>query len=450
MANTTLTPNMSLVVPTVAVDPGPDWANNVNASLSIIDGHNHSSGSGAPISVDGLSITTDLPFNGNSATELKSAQFQSQGAVLPGATVDALYVVNNELFYNDAAGNNVQITLNGSVTGAAGTITGLPSGTASASYNLGTFSFKSATNTPANMSVGPIVTGANMVNPKFVTISASGAQPNDYSLVWPLALPTSGTRYVTATTGGQFDYGSVVAEQGGILPIGAVVGTFPNLAGTYVCTATTAADSVGYVKCNGQTIVDATSPMNGVVIPNINNSIFLMGSTTAGSSGGNNNTTLTTTQLPVHDHGAGTYTTSLSGTFASSGHNHNFAHSHAAAYFSNSAGGGAGYFKDSIGNSTTTIDTGNTVMFQQNNSFAAGGQGGLQIAGTSAGTKYTSGVSSSDGGGSGSGAVTGGASATASLGGSNSVTGTSASAGTGSAYDSRPAYISAVYCMRIK
>jgi len=210
MANTTLTPNMSLVVPTVSTDPGPDWANNVNASLSIIDGHNHSSGSGAPISVDGLSITTDLPFNGNSATELKSAQFQDQGAVLPGATIDALYVVGGELFYNDAIGNQVQITLSGSVTGASGTITGLPSGTASVSYNSGTFSFKSATNTPASMSVGPIVTGANSVNPKFVTISASGAQPNDYSLIWPLALPTTGTRFVTSTTGGQLDYGSTV------------------------------------------------------------------------------------------------------------------------------------------------------------------------------------------------------------------------------------------------
>jgi len=246
--------------------------------------------------------------------------------------------------------------------------------------------------------------------------------------------------------------------------LGGVVATFPNLAGAYVCATTTAADANGFVKCDGNTIVDATSPMNGVVVPYINNSIFLMGSTTAGSSGGNNNTTLTTTQLPVHSHGAGTYATSIgisstaaSGTFASSGHNHNFAHSHAVAYFSNSAGGGAAYFKDSIGNSTTTIDTGNTVMFQQNNSFASGGQGGLQIAGTSAGTKYTSGVSSSDGGGSGSGAVTGGPSGTASvsggtasLTGSNAVTGTSASAGTGSAYDSRPAYISAVYCMRIK
>jgi hypothetical protein len=191
MANTTLTPNMSLVVPTVAVDPGPDWANNVNASLSIIDGHNHSSGSGTPIAPDGLNISTDLPFNNNSATELKSAQFQTQGAVLPGSVIDALYVVNDELFYNDAIGNQVQITLSGSVTGSSGTITGLPSGTASASYSLGVFSFKAATNTPATMNVGPLVIGAAIANPKTVTLGASAAQPANYPLTLPLALPVS-------------------------------------------------------------------------------------------------------------------------------------------------------------------------------------------------------------------------------------------------------------------
>ena len=72
----------------------------------------------------------------------------------------------------------------------------------------------------------------------------------------------------------------------GILPVGSVVATFPSLTGAYVCSGTTAADVYGFVKCNGQTIADATSPMNGAVIPNINNNIFLRGSTTDNSSGG--------------------------------------------------------------------------------------------------------------------------------------------------------------------
>jgi len=391
---------------------------------------------------------TNKTLTGNIAVNLVSG---AATVTLPTTTGTLATLANAETLTNKTLTSNIAVNL---VSGAA--IVTLPTTT-------GTLATLGNAETLTNKTL----TSPTLTTPILTTPILSSFE--DFTDIAVPATPSAGILRVYSASGSLYTKDSLgtvtqLLGQTGLLPLGGVVATFPNLTGAYVCATTTAADAVGFVKCNGGTIVDATSPMNGVVVPNINNSIFLMGSTTAGSSGGNNNTTLTTTQLPVHGHGAGTYATSIgisstaaSGTFASSGHNHNFAHSHAAAYFSNSAGGGAGYFKDSIGNSTTTIDTGNTVMFQQNNSFAGGGQGGVQTAGTSAGTKYTSGVSSSDGGGSGSGAVTGGPSATASvsggtasLTGSNAVTGTSANAGTGSAYDSRPAYISAVYCMRIK
>ena len=49
MANTTTSPNMGMPVPVPSVDPGPDWANNIVADMSIIDSHDHSPGKGAPI-----------------------------------------------------------------------------------------------------------------------------------------------------------------------------------------------------------------------------------------------------------------------------------------------------------------------------------------------------------------------------------------------------------------
>jgi hypothetical protein len=96
----------------------------------------------------------------------------------------------------------------------------------------------------------------------------------------------------------------------GLMPVGSVVPSFPSLSGAYNCTATTVADSYGFVQCNGQTIADATSPMNGAVIPNINNDVFLMGNTTSGSVGGANvksiahshNITSTSPGLPDHFH----------------------------------------------------------------------------------------------------------------------------------------------------
>jgi len=202
MANTTITPNMNLVVPVVATDPGPDWSNNVNASLSIIDGHNHTNGSGVPIGSDGLEIASDLPLNNNNVTQVKSVQFASQGTTLPGSTLDALYVVDKDLFYNDGNGTPVRITLGGSVTGAAGTITGLPSGTASASFNLGTFAFRQSTNVPAAMDVGPLAIGAAVANPKKVNLKASALMAADYDLTFPLNLPAV-TQLLQLSSAGQ-------------------------------------------------------------------------------------------------------------------------------------------------------------------------------------------------------------------------------------------------------
>lgn len=189
MANTTISPNMNLVVPVVATDPGPDWATNVNASLSIIDGHNHTNGSGVPIGSDGLSFSSDLPLNNNSLTQVESVQFSSQGATLPGSILDSLYVVSKDLYYNDGNGTPVRITLGGSVTGASGTITGLPSGTASASFNLGTFAFRQSTNVPATMDVGTVAIGATVANSKKVNLKASALQSADYDFTLPLNLP---------------------------------------------------------------------------------------------------------------------------------------------------------------------------------------------------------------------------------------------------------------------
>src|ERR1700684_4336213 len=88
MATTSITPNMNLVVPTVGPDgdPGPDWANNLNADLAILDQHNHSAGQGVQINPDGLNINADLPFNGNNLTLVNTVRFNNLLASLAGTT----------------------------------------------------------------------------------------------------------------------------------------------------------------------------------------------------------------------------------------------------------------------------------------------------------------------------------------------------------------------------
>jgi len=193
MANTTLSPNMDLPLPIVGVQTGPVYATDLNNCLTIVDGHDHTPGYGVPVPSDGININADLPFSNNNATTVRTVRFQSQSAALSAAAdVGCLYEVSNDLYYNDGAGNQIRITQSGSVTGSSGTITGLPSGTASASYSSvsGTFTFQSATATPAYVDCASVLIRNFSASSKALTLQAPAAMAADYSLTLP-PLPAS-------------------------------------------------------------------------------------------------------------------------------------------------------------------------------------------------------------------------------------------------------------------
>lgn len=190
MANSYLSTNMSLPVPVVGQDPGPDYAGNVNSSLTLIDAHDHSSGKGVQVTPAGLNINADLPVNGNNFTLTRSVRFQGQSAVFSAAAdIGCLYEVLGELYYRDGSSNNVKITNNGNVAGAAGSIAGLVS-PASANYvsAQSVFVWQSAASTPANMDAGSYIFRNITANSKGITLSAPSALATNYSLVLP-AIP---------------------------------------------------------------------------------------------------------------------------------------------------------------------------------------------------------------------------------------------------------------------
>lgn len=205
MSDTTITPNMNLIVPIVGVDAGPDWANNINASLGILDQHSHVPGQGVQITPAGMNINVDLPINSNNLTLVKTVNFKALVSTLAGASpnLGCIYVAGNELIYNDEAGNVVPITKTGSVNAGAGSITGLPSGTASASYSSGsgTFVWQSATNTAANMDGASFIFREQVASAKGVTVSSPTALAADYQMFWPAALPAS-QKFMTLDSSG--------------------------------------------------------------------------------------------------------------------------------------------------------------------------------------------------------------------------------------------------------
>lgn len=110
---------MNLALPVVSVTLGPEWANEVNAALEVIDQHDHSSGKGVQITPSGMNITSNLDFKNNAAINLLKAGLQAQLSALSGASnSNSLYSVNGNLFFTNGSGVAVQLTTGGAIVTA--------------------------------------------------------------------------------------------------------------------------------------------------------------------------------------------------------------------------------------------------------------------------------------------------------------------------------------------
>lgn len=221
----TTTPNMGLLISTVGGDSGLLWEQNLNASLTVVDGHNHSPGNGVQVQPNGLNINSDLTFNSNNATSLRTTRYTAQISPITnsGADVGEIYVSGNELYYNDVSGGNqVKITSNGSVNAGAGSITGLPSGTASATYSAGTFVWQSATSTAANMDAGSYVFRNSSANSHGLTLSPPAAMAADISMTLP-AIPGAQSFMAIDASGNMSGFAAVSGGLTGAMIAGATV-----------------------------------------------------------------------------------------------------------------------------------------------------------------------------------------------------------------------------------
>lgn len=186
---TTISPNMNLPVPTVGVESGPQWATDINACMTQIDAHNHTSGYGVPIPTSGLNINADLSFGSYNATNLRSTRFTAQSVPLTAASssdIGCIYVSGVDLYYNDVNGNQVRITASGAISGTPGSITNLVA-PASATYVPGssTFVWQSAVNTPANMDFASAILRNLSASSKGLTLSPPAAMAADSTITLP-------------------------------------------------------------------------------------------------------------------------------------------------------------------------------------------------------------------------------------------------------------------------
>jgi len=110
----TTLPNMSIVLPDVGGDVDA-WGTKLNAALSLIDPHDHTSGKGVLITTAAINIDGDLSFAGHGATVLGRAAFTAITAPTTGFRTLFVNSADNELYWRTNAGTNVKLTSGASI-----------------------------------------------------------------------------------------------------------------------------------------------------------------------------------------------------------------------------------------------------------------------------------------------------------------------------------------------
>lgn len=213
---------MNLIYPTIGRGgtPGPNYAQNVNDDLQLLEYHNHSSGKGVQVPTAGLKFDADFAFNvsvaaGLNAYGLRSVRFAGQTAPLTTMQdLGCLYVSTaGDLWFNNGGGTGIQITAGnvinpsyfGGISGLAGT-----QGVVNFSSGAGTYQFNK-TNSLLAVIIAAGVTLRNVTGFGW-SIAPQSGQAASYTLSLPLAPPGS-TLPVVMDTSGTLSTAQLVAAQ---------------------------------------------------------------------------------------------------------------------------------------------------------------------------------------------------------------------------------------------
>jgi hypothetical protein len=177
--------NMNLQIPGVGTEKGPEYAQEINNSLNIVDMHDHSPGRGPQITPAGININAELTANNNFITQIAGLTLYAQSTT---PDLNTIYQSGADLYFIDGIGNNIRLTQSGGVAGTPGSISNLVF-PATASYVAGssTFVFESNSNIAANLDAGSLLLRNLSPNSTFaLTLAPSDALVANYQITLPL------------------------------------------------------------------------------------------------------------------------------------------------------------------------------------------------------------------------------------------------------------------------
>jgi len=203
-------PNMSIVLPSLGGDAGI-WDDEINAALTILDAHDHTSGKGPRVPTAGLNINADLTFAGFTATNLGKIAFSTIAAPSSGSKNLFVNTADNELYWRTNGGTNVKLTNGTSIntTLVGGIVGDYSSVGAEVAYDDANdrYTFKQQGTKPwARIACGPVrIFEFNTTESVFVELAVAAALGASYTVTYPAALPGS-TSLVTIDSSGNLIY----------------------------------------------------------------------------------------------------------------------------------------------------------------------------------------------------------------------------------------------------
>lgn len=183
---------MQLQIPIVGITIGPEYANDVNNSLNLVDSHDHTFGKGVPITTNALNINADLTLNTFNLISTNTVRFVQRTSTIPNVAPNqgCIYIANGDFYVNDALGHNpIQITSGGAVNA---TTSGISNPPASATFISSQLVVNSNVTTPANIVMASAILGNLIPSTNTYTVSPPTLGAN-YVVTMPLPPTPNGT-----------------------------------------------------------------------------------------------------------------------------------------------------------------------------------------------------------------------------------------------------------------